>query len=123
MQSGEVLCTWFWGEEGESQVSIVMATLKPGGAQWEDLRMISSQVQAPIDSTVCLVACKCPPHGHFPQAGRSAQNPIIFMMNSTLVALHTSQVAGKGQGTAEVDPAGLLIVMSAVFRCPKLLLA
>jgi len=78
LPSGELLCSWFWGEEGESQVAIVMASLKPGADSWTDLRLVSMQ------------------------SGRSAQNPVLFMLNQTLILLHTSQAAGRGQGTAEI---------------------
>eukprot|EP00873_Tetraselmis_striata_P029234 jgi/Tetstr1/449498/TSEL_036588.t3 len=78
LPSGELACAWFWGEEGESQVAIVMASLKPGAREWADLRVVSMQ------------------------SGRSAQNPVLFVANSTMVLIHTSQLAGRGQGTAEI---------------------
>ena len=77
--TGELHCAWFYGEEGESEVAIVMATLRPGVSHWEAPRLVSSE------------------------PGRSAQNPVLFMLNATTIVLvHTSQAAGRGQGTAEI---------------------
>jgi len=79
LPSGTILCAWFWGEEGDSNVAIVMASLRPGAPRWEDLRLVTSQ------------------------AGRSAQNPVLFLLDSgQILLIHTSQAAGHGQGTAEV---------------------
>ncbi|KAK3240557.1 hypothetical protein CYMTET_49610 [Cymbomonas tetramitiformis] len=79
--NGTLLLTWFSGPfEGESGVAIVLSRLDPGSQRWT----------RPVEISV--------------EVGRSAQNPVLFYdnKNSALMLLHTSQLAKKGQATAEV---------------------
>ena len=76
---GDVLLAWFsGGEEGGNKVGIVVSRLPAGRRAWT----------APVVASM--------------EAGRSAQNPVLFLDGGTVVLLHASQAANRGQGTAEV---------------------
>ncbi|KAK3274056.1 hypothetical protein CYMTET_17742 [Cymbomonas tetramitiformis] len=85
LPGGHLLCAWFSGHEGSGDVSIALSRLPAGATQWEPGVRISGE------------------------AGRSAQNPVLFQDTSPtgngtgrVHLLHTSQLAGKGQGTSEI---------------------
>lgn len=69
LPSGGLLLAWFSGQdEGGDGVAIVVSRLAPQACRWSMPRVASRQ------------------------AGRSAQNPILFVAGPRLVLMHTSQV-------------------------------
>eukprot|EP00899_Mesostigma_viride_P028969 jgi/Mesvir1/9257/Mv03123-RA.1 len=80
LPNGDILLAFFDGIEGEGMVAIVVARLVSGASRWEDPVVVSEQL------------------------GHSNQNPVLFFSeaNQTLILLHTSQLAKKGQGTSEL---------------------
>lgn len=77
LPNGDLLCVWFSGtQEGMADISVFMARLKKGDAEWTDLRKMSED------------------------PGRSEQNPVLFPApDGKLWLLWTAQKAGN-QDTA-----------------------
>ena len=80
LSNGDLVCVWFSGsDEGKSNVAIALSRLPKGERQWTKPVKLSQQ------------------------AGRSAQNPVLFSApTGALVLFHTSQIADEGQKNSEV---------------------
>jgi len=80
LRNGDLLCVWFSGtSEGKSNVSITVSRLPKGNQRWTKPVVLSQQ------------------------AGRSAQNPVLFSApDGRLWLFHTSQIADEGQKNSEV---------------------
>ncbi|KAK3270516.1 hypothetical protein CYMTET_21091 [Cymbomonas tetramitiformis] len=80
LPSGALLMAWFSGTEGEAGVVVAVSSLPRDARQWTMPRVVSSAPQ------------------------RSNQNPVLFhdAERDVVVLMHTSQEAGRGQGTSRV---------------------